>query len=259
MKHRARRRFGQHFLHDRSVVERIVCAIDPRPSDTIVEIGPGQGVLTRPLAESGARLCAIEIDRDLAALLREEFAGQNNVSIVERDALEFEFPAAGTSLRIVGNLPYNVSTPLLFHLTKYRERIRDAHFMLQKEVVERMAAEPGTKTYGRLSVMLQANWQVSRLFDVGAGAFRPPPSVESSVVRLAAPEHPVEMDDPERFATLVRAAFGQRRKTLRNALRDTLSSAAIEAAGIDPSTRAETLSVRQFIDLCGHFPDKIER
>ncbi len=256
-RHVPRKRFGQHFLHDPAVLRRIVAAIAPRPADRLVEIGPGEGALTRPLLASGLeRLTVVEIDRDLAARLREAAAapGGPRLGVVEDDALRVDFAALaqrlGGPLRLCGNLPYNISTPLLFHLLDCREHIVDMHFMLQKDVVQRMAAAPGSKTYGRLTVMLAASCHVEPLFHVGPGAFRPPPRVDSSVVRLSVPrEPPLALEDPALFAALVRQAFSMRRKTLRNALRPLLEAADLEAAGLDPMQRPETLSPAQFAAL----------
>ena len=220
-KHRARKRFGQHFLVDPGVISAITDAIAAKAGDRIIEIGPGQGALTGRLARSGCEFHAIELDRDLAARLRSEFAQADNVTIHEADALAFDFASLGDELRVVGNLPYNISTPLLFHLLQYRERLVDMHFMLQKEVVDRMAAEPGSKAYGRLTIMLGVHFDVEALFDVGREAFDPPPDVLSSVVRLLPlPAGTYEVNDELRFAELVAQAFSQRRKTIRNSLRD---------------------------------------
>jgi len=251
MEHRARKRFGQHFLHDRGIIQRILAALDPQSGETIVEIGPGLGALTRPLLERCAPLHVVELDRDLAARLRAEFPPDRLV-VHEADALKFDFCAlaAGGKLRIVGNLPYNISTPLLFHLLDQGECISDMLFMLQKEVVERMAATAGDKDYGRLSVMIQWRLQVEKLFDVRSGAFTPPPKVDSAVVRLT--PHtvpPVTIDNAETFARVVRAAFSQRRKTLRNTLKGLLAPEAMQALGIDPMRRAETLSLAEFARL----------
>ena len=255
MSHRARKRFGQNFLHDPGVIRRIVQAIDPQPGDHLVEIGPGQAALTLPLLQACGEMDAIEIDRDLAPLVAERCAPHGTLHLHQADALRFDFAALrrdARPLRVVGNLPYNISTPLLFHLLDFREHIRDMHFMLQKEVVERMAAPPGNRTYGRLSVMLQAWCRVQRLFDIGPGAFRPAPKVDSSIVRLEPlPDEVVGIADPERFAKLVRAAFGQRRKTLRNNLKGLLDAERIAALGIDPGARPETLSVEDFKRLAG--------
>lgn len=252
---RARRRFGQHFLHDPGVIARIVAAIDPRPGQRIVEIGPGTGALTLPLLARCGRLDVIEIDRDLARELPRRAAGAGELVVHQADALEFDFRAlraSGPPLRLCGNLPYNISTPLLFRLLEAREAIADMHFMLQKEVVERMVARPGGKEYGRLTVMLAAACRAESLFRVGRGAFQPPPGVDSAVVRLvphAAPPFPLA--DPQRFARLVAAAFQMRRKTLRNSLRGLLDASAFAAAGIDAGRRPETLSPEEFARLAG--------
>jgi 16S rRNA (adenine1518-N6/adenine1519-N6)-dimethyltransferase len=247
---RARRRFGQHFLHDPLVIARIVAAVDLHPDEAAVEIGPGQGALTASLLQAAGSLDAVEIDRDLAQLLRERFAGQPGFVLHESDALEMDWMALaaqrGRRLRIIGNLPYNISTPLLFRLLQDSAAILDMHFMLQKEVVDRIVAAPGTAAYGRLTVMLAPRVQARRLLDVGAGAFRPVPKVRSSVVRLTVLDDLPDWAQSACFATVVSAAFGQRRKTLRNALQQHLSAAQIEAAGIDPGARAETLSPAQF-------------
>jgi 16S rRNA (adenine1518-N6/adenine1519-N6)-dimethyltransferase len=251
--HRPRKRFGQNFLHDPTVIERIVRAIDPVPGERLVEIGPGEGALTLPLLARGARLAVIELDRDLAARLEARPEAGDTLTVVQGDALKVELAtlaAPGERLRLVGNLPYNVSTPLLFRFLDQLPVIRDMHFMLQREVVERMAAGPGSKTYGRLSVMLAAACRVESLFDIGPGAFRPPPKVWSSVVRLEPwPEPPFPVPDPARFAAVVRHAFGQRRKTLRNALSGLVNEEAIRAAGVDPGARAETLPPAAFARL----------
>jgi len=254
--HRAKKRFGQHFLHDPGVLARIVAAIDPRPADRLVEIGPGLGALTVPLLARLPRLEVVELDRDVIPELRARAAAaapDAELVIHEGDALEFDFAALagdGPRLRLVGNLPYNVSTPLLFHLFEQRHAIRDMHFMLQKEVVDRMAAAPASDAYGRLSVMLAAYARVEKLFKVGPGAFKPAPKVDSAIVRLvpyAAPPFP--LPDPARFAALVGRAFTMRRKTLRNALKGVVDEAAMRAAGIDPQARPETLSAEQFARL----------
>jgi 16S rRNA (adenine1518-N6/adenine1519-N6)-dimethyltransferase len=239
--HRPRKRFGQHFLHDPAVVRRIVEAIAPAADDFVVEIGPGEGVLTRPLAERAGRLEAIEIDRDLAAALAAE-----RIKVHVADALEFDFGQLPQGTRVVGNLPYNISTPLLFHLARFADRLRDLHFMLQREVVDRMVALPSTPAYGRLSVMLQARFSMQKLFRVAAGAFRPPPKVESAVVRLVPLAAPLD-HGAERFADVVRRAFSARRKTLRNALG--LAAEEIEALGIDPRLRPENLSPQDYVRI----------
>lgn len=230
--HRPRKRFGQHFLHDPGVLARLVAAIAPRPGEFIVEIGPGEGALTRPLAERAGALHVIELDRDLARGL-----SGPGITVHQGDALEFDFGALPPGLRVVGNLPYNISTPLLFYLARYAGRVRDMHFMLQREVVERMVAAPSTAQYGRLSVALQARFRMEKLFAVAAGAFRPAPKVESAVVRLVPLEHPLELDE-----ALLRRAFSARRKTLRNAL----AGIDLAALGIDPGLRPENLSVADY-------------
>jgi len=244
---RARKRFGQHFLHDPGVLDRIVSAVSPRPGDHIVEIGPGRGALTRVLLDTleGGTLDVIEIDRDLAPLLREEYSAEPRFAVHEADALDFDFTAlarsrGGGRLRVVGNLPYNISTPLLFHLLTHAAAIEDMHVMLQREVVDRIAATPGTSDYGRLTIML-APWVIAEsLFDVGPGAFQPPPRVWSAVVRLTvrpAPAFPVSAH----FGAVVAAAFSHRRKTLRNALKGIVSADQIVACDVDPGARPETL------------------
>jgi 16S rRNA (adenine1518-N6/adenine1519-N6)-dimethyltransferase len=247
--HPPRKRFGQHFLADRHYAARIVDAVDPAPGDNLVEIGPGLGALTDALIERAGKISAIEIDRDLAARLRERFTA-DRLALHEADALAFDFASLGAGLRVVGNLPYNISTPLLFHLAAYETRLRDIHVMLQREVVARMTALPDTVDYGRLSVMLQARFRVSRLFTVPAGAFRPAPKVESAVARLLplGADRPAIADEAL-FARIVAAAFGQRRKTLRNALSALCDEAALRSSGIDPGARGETLSVADFVRL----------
>jgi len=245
----ARKRFGQHFLVDRHYIERIVAALDPGPDDNVVEVGPGLGALTRPLLERVRHLNVIEIDRDLAARMIEEFpAGRLAVHVA--DALQFDFAKLGDDLRVIGNLPYYISSPLLFHLAQYDAQLRDVTVMLQKEVVDRMVATPGTSDYGRLSITLQVRFRIERLFTVPPGAFRPPPKVESAVARLA-PLHEAgpRLADAALFARIVAAAFGQRRKTLRNALRTLASEDQLERAAIDPGARGETLSVTDFVRL----------
>lgn len=247
--HFARKRFGQNFLVDPTYVARIVAAIAPRPGENVVEIGPGLGALTRALIDACERLTAIEIDRDLAARLTAEY-GKERLALHVADALEFDFTTLGRDLRVVGNLPYNISSPLLFHLAGFDAILRDVTVMLQKEVVQRMAARPGTAEYGRLSVMLQARFSVERLFVVPAGAFRPAPKVESAVARLTPlREARPHIADADLFAKLVSAAFGQRRKTLRNALKSFATEAQLEHEGIAPGARGETLSVADYVRL----------
>ncbi|MEO8306306.1 MAG: 16S rRNA (adenine(1518)-N(6)/adenine(1519)-N(6))-dimethyltransferase RsmA [Betaproteobacteria bacterium] len=247
--HLPRKRFGQNFLVDTHYIARIVDAIAPQPGDNLVEIGPGQAALTRSLAERAGHLTAIEIDRDLAARLATLFPS-DRLTLHVADALDFDFAALGPALRVVGNLPYNISTPILFYLARFETRLRDIHVMLQREVVARMTAQPATSDYGRLTVMLQARFGVTRLFTVPAGAFRPVPKVESAVARLV----PLgalrpRITDEALFGRIVAAAFGQRRKTLRNALSALCDEPALRAADIDPAARGETLAVADFVRL----------
>ncbi|MCY1349100.1 Ribosomal RNA small subunit methyltransferase A [compost metagenome] len=251
--HRARKRFGQNFLHDAGVIHRILRSIAPREGQHLVEIGPGQGALTEGLVDSGARLDVIELDLDLIPQLKWRFGLKPNFALHQGDALKFDFatlPAAGEKLRVVGNLPYNISTPLIFHLLEHAGVIQDMHFMLQKEVVERLAAEPGGGDWGRLSIMVQYFCRVDYLFTVGPGAFNPPPKVESAIVRLVPydePPHPAR--DHRLLERVVREAFNMRRKTLRNTLKGLLSSEDIEAVGVDPTLRPEQLDVAAFVRL----------
>jgi 16S rRNA (adenine1518-N6/adenine1519-N6)-dimethyltransferase len=244
-----KKRFGQHFLTDRHYLARIVAAIAPRPEDAMVEIGAGTGLLTEELARVLTHLHVIEIDRELAAALNARFP-PDRVSVHEADALEFDFATLPSPLRVVGNLPYNVSTPILFRIASVAERIADCTFMLQKEVVDRMVAHPGSADYGRLSVMLQYRFEMQGVLRVPPGAFTPPPKVDSAVVRMRplGPQRRRARDEAL-FATMVAAAFSQRRKTLRNALRALAGEAAFVAVGIDPIRRGETLSVEEFIAL----------
>ena len=237
-RHVARRRFGQHFLHDPRVLARIVEAIAPQPGDVLVEIGPGEGALTAPLIARAAKLEAIELDRDLAAELAARFPPYQ-LTVHCADALEYDFGRFPSGMRLVGNLPYNISTPLLFHCARYAERVRDMHFMLQLEVVERMVAAPGTAQYGRLSVALQARFAMQKLFRVSKGAFRPPPKVESAVVRLTPLPALLAIDED-----MLRRAFSARRKQLRNAL--PLAPADYAALGLDPRLRPEDLSPQDY-------------
>ena len=235
---RARRRFGQHFLHDPAVIARIIAAIAPRPDNALVEIGPGPGALTRPLLAFMERLDVVEIDRDLAAALQRQSADRPGLRVHQGDALEFDFAALARErrqrLRVIGNLPYNISTPLLFRLLEAGDHLADMHFMLQREVV------------GRLGVMLAPRVRATKLLDIGPGAFRPPPKVWSALVRLEVLPDPPSWAALPQFGAVVSAAFGQRRKTLRNALGGLLSAAQIAAAGVDPKARAETLATEQF-------------
>ena len=249
MKHVPRKRFGQHFLTDQAVIADIVAVIRPQADDAMVEIGPGLEALTAPLCSVLRHLDVIEIDRDIIAWLRTEFPAAR-VTVHEGDALEFDFMTLGAPLRVVGNLPYNISTPLLFHLARHAGTIRDIHAMLQKEVVERMVAAPSTSEYGRLSVMLQYRFEMERILDVPAAAFNPAPKVESAVVRLtpfSRLPHPAR--DETALGKIVTAAFSQRRKTLRNALRGYFDAADFERLGVDAGLRAQDLGVADFVRM----------
>jgi 16S rRNA (adenine1518-N6/adenine1519-N6)-dimethyltransferase len=260
----AKKSLGQNFLHERGVIDRILLAVDPKPGDRIVEIGPGQGALTLPMLDRHGALTAIEFDRDLLEPLAAAARPHGALTLLHADVLTVDFtalaaaaddrahraPGGDARLRLVGNLPYNLSSPILFHALDHAAAIRDMHFMLQKEVVDRMAAGPGSKVYGRLSVMLQAECVVTPLFKVAPGAFRPAPKVDSAVVRMVPrAAGAAGIADRARFAAVVRAAFGQRRKTLRNALAGLLDAAAIEAAGLRPDARAEQVPVEGFVRL----------
>ena len=249
----AKKRYGQHFLHDPGTINRIVRAIDPKPGDRLVEVGPGRGAITVPLLRQAGTLDVIEIDRDVIPTLEQNCRGAGTLRLHVADALEFdlrELRGSGPKLRLVGNLPYNVSTPLLFRFIAQLDAIEDMHFMLQKEVVARMAASPGSGDYGRLTVMLAPAVAVESLFDIGAGAFKPPPRVTSTFFALRphrAP--PFALENPAGYARVVLAAFSKRRKTLRNSLAGLLDPAAITAAGVDPGARPETLAPHEFAAL----------
>ena len=256
MKHVPRKRFGQHFLTDQTVIADIVAAIRPQAGDAMVEIGPGLGALTTPLAAALRHLHVIEIDRDIVARLRQAYPPER-VSVHAGDVLEFDFSVLPRELRVVGNLPYNISTPLLFHLARYAERICDMHFMLQKEVVERMVASPGGRDYGRLSVMLQYRFDMELLLQVAPGAFSPPPQVDSAVVRLRPrPQAQLGAADEAGLAQVVRRAFAQRRKTLRNSLAGLLEAGDFAALGIAPGLRAENLAVAHFVAISNYLVNK---
>lgn len=251
--HKAKKRFGQNFLVDERIIANIIRAIHPEPGDNMVEIGPGLGALTRPLLEQLIHLHVVEIDRDIIARLTHDFPQNkpgSNLTVHSGDALDFDFATLPFPLRVVGNLPYNISSPLLFRFTLYAERIKDMHFMLQNEVVERMVAQPSTSAYGRMSVMLQYRFFMEKLLDVPPESFRPAPKVDSAIVRmipLAANE--VQVHDEILFAKIVKTAFGQRRKTLRNTLRSFLSEEDFIRLGIDAQLRAENLSVSEFVKV----------
>lgn len=259
MEHRPRKRFGQNFLHDPGSIRRILSAVDPRPGQHLVEIGPGQGAITEGLLRAAGSLDVVELDRDLVGPLQDRLGALGALRIHNADALQFDLCAlrstrdpSGDSgaLRIVGNLPYNISTPLLFRFLDQARCIEDLHLMLQKEVVDRICADPGSKTYGRLSVMVQTWCRAERLLVIGPGAFSPPPKVDSAVVRLV-PHRPPRCPvvDTALHAHLVAAAFAQRRKTLRNSLRGQIEPTLLIACGIDPSARAETVAVCDYARL----------
>ena len=254
MKHVARKRFGQHFLADTAVIDAIVRSIDPRPGQALVEIGPGLAALTQPLLERAGRLAVIELDRDLAARLRQ----RQGLEVVESDVLKVDFGALAErhqgKLRVVGNLPYNISSPILFHLLPWADRVLDQHFMLQKEVVDRMAAAPGSKVYGRLSVMLQWRYDIEALFDVPPEAFDPPPQVDSAVVRML-PLPDFARLDAARFETMVAVAFSQRRKLLRHTLGKWLEEQGFEGS-FDVQRRAEEVPVAEFVALAQALPPR---
>ena len=252
IEHRARKRFGQNFLSDPNIIRKIIDAIRPVAGETVVEIGPGLGAMTEPLVERLGHLHVVEIDRDLIARLHERYA-ETQLTIHEGDALKFDFGTLGAPLRVVGNLPYNISTPLLFHLAGFAAQVRDMTFMLQKEVVMRMVAEPGGEDYGRLSVMLQYRFRMARLFDVPPGAFRPAPKVTSSIVRMVPlPADALGAKDEALLERVVAAAFGQRRKTLRNTLRDYLDESDFSALALDPRLRGERLTVADYVAIANH-------
>ena len=260
--HTARKRFGQNFLVSPGIIHKIVDAIAPHPGDTVVEIGPGLGAITEPLLERIDHLQVVEIDRDLIARLQQRFV-PGRLTVHEGDALKFDFGSLKGSgpLKIVGNLPYNISSPLLFHLVAFAPLVHDMHFMLQKEVVDRMVADPGTKDFGRLSVMLQYHYHMERLFVVPPGAFNPAPKVDSAIVRmiprkLGAGE---TAKDPALFARVVTAAFSQRRKMLRNTLRELIDEAGLVALGITPTARAEDIAVADYVRLANSLADLARR
>lgn len=252
MSHQAKKRFGQNFLVDEQIIADIVRAIRPEPDDNMVEIGPGLGALTRPLLKQLNKLHVVEIDRDIISRLKTDYP-QDKIVIHEGDALQFDFATLAAPLRIVGNLPYNISSPLLFHFAGYTARITDMHFMLQNEVVERMVAKPSTPEYGRLSVMLQYRFYMEKLLDVPPESFRPPPKVDSAIVRMIPrPVAEMQVHDEARFALIVSAAFSQRRKTLRNTLKSYLAESDFAQLGIDAQLRAENLGVAEFARITNH-------
>jgi len=257
LRHVARKRFGQNFLNDRQVIDRIIASIAPQPGDLLVEIGPGQAALTRPLLASGAELHLVELDRDLVAWLEEQFSTETRLTVHSCDALKADLSelTGHRPFRLVGNLPYNISTPLIFHVLQWSDLVIDMHFMLQKEVVDRMAAAPGSRTYGRLSVMTQFQAEVTRLFDVQPESFSPAPKVVSSIVRLRPlKQPPFDAGSVQNLGKVVTCAFSKRRKTLRNSLKDIFTEDQIAAAGINPGDRAEQLGLSQFAALARSLP-----
>ncbi|MGC2167343.1 MAG: 16S rRNA (adenine(1518)-N(6)/adenine(1519)-N(6))-dimethyltransferase RsmA [Gallionella sp.] len=260
MSHRAKKRFGQNFLVDQRIISDIVSAIHPEARDHIVEIGPGLGALTRPLLERLSCLHVVEVDRDIVARLERDYPQEDPESklvIHAGDALEFDFSTLPSPLRVVGNLPYNISSPLLFHFSSHAARITDMHFMLQNEVVERMVAEPSTPEYGRLSVMLQVRFHMEKLLDVPPSSFRPAPKVDSAVVRMIPlPANELLVTDEIIFSRIVSAAFGQRRKTLRNTLRNFLDEQDFVDLKIDSGMRGENLSTGDFANVANYLHEK---
>jgi 16S rRNA (adenine1518-N6/adenine1519-N6)-dimethyltransferase len=258
--HKAKKKFGQNFLIDEKIVSDIISTICPELEDDMVEIGPGLGALTRPLLKKLNHLHVVEIDREIIARLESDYPQDNLKSrliIHAGDALEFDVTTLPAPLRIVGNLPYNISSPLLFHFAAYAERIRDMHFMLQNEVVDRMVAEPSTPAYGRLSVMLQYRFHMEKMLDVPPESFRPAPKVDSAIVRMIPlPASEIEVCNEKLFAAIVKMAFGQRRKTLRNTLRSYLSEEDFEKLGINAQLRAENLAVSDFIKLSNYLDQR---
>ncbi|TFH12600.1 MAG: 16S rRNA (adenine(1518)-N(6)/adenine(1519)-N(6))-dimethyltransferase RsmA [Nitrosomonadales bacterium] len=252
MRHTPRKRFGQNFLVDSQVVRDIVHAILPFEDNLLVEIGPGLGALTQPLLRSLKHLHVVEIDRDIVERLRREFP-KEKLTVYSADALEFDFSALGENLRVVGNLPYNISTPILFHLSKFAKNIVDMHFMLQKEVVERMVAKPSTSDYGRLSIMLQSRFEMEQLFIIPPEAFLPKPKVQSAIVRMTPLKKPmIDASSEKLFAIIVAASFSQRRKTLRNTLQNYLGIEDFQTLQIESGLRAENLSIAQFIAIANY-------
>lgn len=257
--HRARKRFGQNFLHDTGVIDRIVGAIGPRPGDNLVEIGPGMGALSEPLLQACPGLQMIELDRDLIPGLRTQFFRYPELRIHESDALRFNYRSIADPgpLRVVGNLPYNIATPLIFHLLAYPDVIRDMHFMLQREVVERMVASPGNSQWGRLAIMIQYHCRVQSLFRIGPGAFRPAPKVDSAIVRLVPHEQPPHSArDTHTLASVVRTAFNARRKTLRKALLQYFNDHDWERLGMDSTLRPQDLTLADFVTLSNDLVDR---
>lgn len=254
MKHRPRRRFGQNFLHDQGIIDKILRNIEAKPGQTLIEIGPGQGALTWPLLAAAGELTVIEIDRDLAAALRQDHRAQS-LTVIEQDVLTVDFSQMASPMRIVGNLPYNISTPLLFHLLNYADHIQDMYFMLQAEVVDRMVAPAGSSDYGRLSIGIQYQCEVERLLRVPPGCFSPAPKVDSAVVKLRPRPPRWPLRDRKALDRVVRAAFGQRRKTLRNGLRNLVSDEQFQAVAVDSSWRPQQLTIEDYVKLANLVAD----
>ena len=252
--HQAKKRFGQNFLHDLAIIDRIVSSMQIKPDDNILEIGPGLGAITKQILPITNTINVIELDRDIIPKLKFNCDGLGELNILQTDALKVDYDqfAEGSPLRVVGNLPYNISTPLLFHLFTYLDKIKDMHFMLQKEVVLRMAAKPGSKVYGRLSVMTQSVCDVQMLFLVPPESFTPIPKVESAIVRLNPRREALSIDDPKLFATIVTEAFNQRRKTLRNVWRKRIEADVLQSLGINPTLRPEMISLQEFVLVSNH-------
>ena len=259
--HRPRKRFGQHFLTDQLIIDQIISAVAPQKNERIVEIGPGTGVLTKPLLAQVQELDVIELDRDLAESLRRNYS-PDILHVHEIDVLKFSFRSMvnkNEKIRLIGNLPYNISTPLIFHILEESDVISDMTFMLQKEVADRIAAEAGTRQYGRLSVMLQYQCDTEFLFDVPPEAFDPPPKVMSTVLRLVPKKEPLQLKDKQLFSKLVKQAFSQRRKTLHNVLKDFVDDSELEKVGLSPSDRADTVRLQNYVTLANNLAVKEEQ
>jgi len=262
MNHKARKRFGQNFLIDNNIIDLIIQSIHPEPDQTLIEIGPGLGALTYPLLKKAGRLQVIELDRDVIPILEKKCADAGELTVHNMDVLQFDFSSLVTDnnkLRIVGNLPYNISTPILFKLLDYSEHIQDMFFMLQKEVVKRMAAEPDSGAYGRLSIMLQYHCKVTDLFDVPPEAFDPMPRVDSAIVNLQPRKPEIEVTDYPLLEAIVKQAFSMRRKTIRNTLKKTCSAEDLETVGIDPKHRPENIPPALYYKLCNHLEQKTKQ
>ena len=254
--HQAKKRFGQNFLHNDAIISRIVDAINPEPGENLIEIGPGLGALTEPVVERAGDLSVVELDRDLAERLRHHPFLAKHLTIHEIDALKFDFSSLATAekpLRVFGNLPYNISTPLIFHLLSFKADIKDMHFMLQKEVVDRMAAQPDSKAYGRLSIMTQYQCEVESVMEIGPEAFQPPPKVDSAIVRLI-PRRDIKnkVECLKTLNSVCITAFNQRRKTIRNSFKKLVSAEELESLGLIPTLRPENLTIDNYISLANY-------